>query len=423
MARQRGSTDRCRLPGFLRLARDARPPLRARRTPSRSSSPTMTASATSCRCSASARAGCRTSGPPVAAPSSSTADGATCILEEVPVERACADHQGVRAAGAGRAAAHHGCRPTTRSRSSSGSRASYPVFRITPAVESVDGAACCASRGLATLARCGSPSSATSSTSRSRGRRRCRGAGDIVHLDDPVVIAGGGGGIAFFQLTKSDAEVHLFTAIGLDEAGTHVHHEIASTGATIHAGAAQRPHTRDIVIVTPDGERTIFVVGEPLHPQRDDRLSWDELASCDAAYFTGPGSRHAGRSAAGEAARRHGAALARRSRRRACARTSSSAARAIRARRARSRTTRTPPRRARDDRRRERAAAIETAAGRTRFACGAHANASWRRVRRGRQLRRRADVVPRARTWRSRTLAGAQPRTARPCCAAINPLE
>ncbi len=112
-------------------------------------------------------------------------------------------------------------------------------------------------------------------------------AGEIAHLADPVVIAGGGGGIAFFQLTKSDAEIHLFTAIGLDEAGTHVHHEIASTGATIHAGLRQLPHTRDVVVITPEGERTIFVVGEPLHPRRDDRLSWGELASCDAAYFTG----------------------------------------------------------------------------------------------------------------------------------------
>ena len=112
-------------------------------------------------------------------------------------------------------------------------------------------------------------------------------AGEIVHLDHAVVIAGGGGGIAFFQLTNSDAEVHLFTAIGLDEAGTLVHHEIASTGATIHAGLRQRPHTRDIVVITPEGERTIFVVGAPLQPARDDRLSWDELASCDAAYFTG----------------------------------------------------------------------------------------------------------------------------------------
>jgi ribokinase len=112
-------------------------------------------------------------------------------------------------------------------------------------------------------------------------------AGDIVHLADPFVIAGGGGGIAFFQLTRSESEIHIFTAIGLDEAGTHVHHEIASTGATIHAALRQRPHTRDLVMLTPEGERTIFVVGEPLHPQRDDRLSWNELATCDAAYFTG----------------------------------------------------------------------------------------------------------------------------------------
>ena len=38
--------------------------------------------------------------------------------------------------------------------------------------------------------------------------------GEIVHLDEPKVIAGGGGGIAFFQLARSDAEVHLFTAFG-----------------------------------------------------------------------------------------------------------------------------------------------------------------------------------------------------------------
>jgi len=111
-------------------------------------------------------------------------------------------------------------------------------------------------------------------------------AGDIVHLDDPFVIAGGGGGIAFFQLAKSDAELHLFTAIGNDEAGRHVRDEITRVGATVHAALHQRPHTRDLVVVTP-GERTIFVLGEPLHPRRDDGLPWDLLPECDAAYFTG----------------------------------------------------------------------------------------------------------------------------------------
>jgi ribokinase len=39
-------------------------------------------------------------------------------------------------------------------------------------------------------------------------------------------------------------------------------------------------------MITPDGERTIVVVGQPLHPRRDDALPWEILADCDAAYFT-----------------------------------------------------------------------------------------------------------------------------------------
>jgi ribokinase len=111
--------------------------------------------------------------------------------------------------------------------------------------------------------------------------------GDIAHLDDPEVIAGGGGAIAFYQLVKSDAEVHFFTAIGVDDAALHVYNEIANTGAIIHAALRMESHTRDLVLVTPDGERTIMVVGRPLHPRVDDILSWDLLAACDACYFTG----------------------------------------------------------------------------------------------------------------------------------------
>jgi ribokinase len=112
-------------------------------------------------------------------------------------------------------------------------------------------------------------------------------ADDIVHLDDPITIAGGGGGIAFHQVAKSDDDVHLFTAVGRDDAAVFVHGEVADTGATIHAAIRNAPHTRDLVLVTPGGRRAIFVVGEPLHPEHDDRLSWDILSSCDAAYFTG----------------------------------------------------------------------------------------------------------------------------------------
>jgi len=112
------------------------------------------------------------------------------------------------------------------------------------------------------------------------------GAGDIAHLETPRWLPGGGGGIAFFQLIRSPAEVHLFTALGDDEAAGAVEQRLRATPARLHLAPRATAHTRDLVMVTPDGERTIVVVGEPLHPQRNDPLPWEILGSCDAAYFT-----------------------------------------------------------------------------------------------------------------------------------------
>lgn len=110
--------------------------------------------------------------------------------------------------------------------------------------------------------------------------------GEIVHLEEPSVIAGGGGGIAFHQLAKSVGEIHLFTALGNDDAAAAVAASVEATGANIHAARRDEPHTRDLALITPDGERTILVLGEPLHPHRGDDLPWDVLATCAAAYFT-----------------------------------------------------------------------------------------------------------------------------------------
>lgn len=111
-------------------------------------------------------------------------------------------------------------------------------------------------------------------------------AGDIAHLEQPRVLAGGGGGIAFFQLARGPAELHLFTALGDDDAAAVVERQIRATGATIHAARRAEPHTRDVVMIDPAGERTIVVVGEPLHPRADDPLPWELLATLDAVYFT-----------------------------------------------------------------------------------------------------------------------------------------
>ena len=111
--------------------------------------------------------------------------------------------------------------------------------------------------------------------------------GDIVHLDAPTWFPGGGGGMTFFQLLRSPAEIHLFTAIGNDDAGAAVAARLAATRAVVHAARRDLPHTRDLVLVTPEGERTIVVIGLPLQARFDDALPWDVFASCDAVFFTG----------------------------------------------------------------------------------------------------------------------------------------
>lgn len=111
-------------------------------------------------------------------------------------------------------------------------------------------------------------------------------AGEIAHLEAPIWFPGGGGGVAFLQLARGPAELHLFTALGSDEAGAEVGRAVAATGAHVHAATRDARHTRDVVLITPDGERTIVVVGEPLHPRADDPLPWELLAGADAAYFT-----------------------------------------------------------------------------------------------------------------------------------------
>lgn len=113
------------------------------------------------------------------------------------------------------------------------------------------------------------------------------GPGEIVHVDAPQVIPGGGGGIAFHQLARSPGVVHLFTAFGNDDAAREVEAAVRTTGARIHAARRDAPQTRDLALITPAGERTIFVIGRPLHPRIDDPLPWGELDRCDGVYFTG----------------------------------------------------------------------------------------------------------------------------------------
>ncbi len=113
--------------------------------------------------------------------------------------------------------------------------------------------------------------------------------GDIVHLETPIWFPGGGGGVTFFQLLRSPptVDVHLFTAVGGDDAGSAVAARLAATRAHVHAARREAPHTRDLVLVTPGGERTIVVIGAPLQARIDDPLPFDVLGTCDAVFFSG----------------------------------------------------------------------------------------------------------------------------------------
>jgi ribokinase len=123
--------------------------------------------------------------------------------------------------------------------------------------------------------------------------------GDIVHFSAARMLAAGGGGIAFAQLLKSDAEVLLFTAVGQGDAGAQVRAELEKTRAHVHCATREALHPRVLVIVDAEGRRTIFVPEPPLQPRGSDALPWDELATCDAVYFTGsdPESLHSARKA------------------------------------------------------------------------------------------------------------------------------
>jgi ribokinase len=125
--------------------------------------------------------------------------------------------------------------------------------------------------------------------------------GDIVHLRSARFLPGGGGGIAFAQMCQSDAEVHLFTAVGGGEAGRAVEARLRDMPAHVHVHIASRAegHPRVVVVIDAEGRRTIVVTAAPLQPGMMDMLPWEILATCDAVYFTGddPGSLRLARAA------------------------------------------------------------------------------------------------------------------------------
>jgi ribokinase len=111
--------------------------------------------------------------------------------------------------------------------------------------------------------------------------------GGITRVTDPFDEPAGGGGVSAAQIAKLGAECLFLTAVGSDWAGTATSVRLGQEGVTVLAALREEPQTRAVSATGPTSDRAIVVVGEQISPRIEDPLPWDDLAGCDAAYFTG----------------------------------------------------------------------------------------------------------------------------------------
>ena len=112
-------------------------------------------------------------------------------------------------------------------------------------------------------------------------------AGDITHAAGRWETAAGGGAVTVVQLARLAGHATLFTALGDDELGHRAADELRRRGLDVRAAFRDdQPQRRVIVHLDPSGERTITVIGDRMGPRGDDDLSWRDLGSFDAVYFS-----------------------------------------------------------------------------------------------------------------------------------------
>lgn len=111
-------------------------------------------------------------------------------------------------------------------------------------------------------------------------------AGEIVTAEETWEEAAGGGAVAAVQLAKLAGSCRFFTLLGDDQLGRRAKAELEGRGVTVDAEFVPKPTRRGFTFVDGNGERTITVIGEKLHPLETHHLPWMELARCDGVYFT-----------------------------------------------------------------------------------------------------------------------------------------
>jgi ribokinase len=110
--------------------------------------------------------------------------------------------------------------------------------------------------------------------------------GEIVTAHETWEEPAGGGAVAAGELLRLGADVDFFVAVGDDELGQRTLAALESLGCRVHAATRDQPQRRAFTYLDEDGERTITLMGDKLHPHGADPLPWAELAGVDAVYFS-----------------------------------------------------------------------------------------------------------------------------------------
>ena len=109
--------------------------------------------------------------------------------------------------------------------------------------------------------------------------------GEIVTAADTWEEPAGGGAVAAGELVRLGADVDFFVAVGNDELGERARAALEELGCRVHAATRDEPQRRAYTYLDQEGERTITLMGNKLHPHGGDPLPWAELAEVDAVYF------------------------------------------------------------------------------------------------------------------------------------------
>ena len=110
--------------------------------------------------------------------------------------------------------------------------------------------------------------------------------GEIIHALESWLEPAGGGAVAATELLRLAGNCDFFVAVGTDETGQAARDALEELGLRVHAAVRHEPQRLGFTYLERDGERTITLVGEKLHPHGSDPLPWSDLAQTDAVYFT-----------------------------------------------------------------------------------------------------------------------------------------